>query len=129
MCDIQDDALKGGIEAYGTKPPKTFKDYHELLDQKDIEAVFVLTPTVRTLPAHARRPASRQARFFCKSAWCSSRGGTCPPRRAAAHPKQILQTGLARRYSYSYQTVQQMGGQRALGKTSTTSTRNGTAHD
>ena len=36
-------------------------------------------------------------------------------RTAAAHPKQVLQTGLQRRYSYFYQTVKQMVDKGILG--------------
>jgi len=45
---------------------------------------------------------------------------------AREHPKQILQTGLQRRYSYFYQVVKNMVEKGILG-TSTTSTRSGIA--
>ena len=43
ISDIQDDNIKKGLETIGGSP-KVFKDYHDLLAQKDIEAVFVITP-------------------------------------------------------------------------------------
>ena len=45
---------------------------------------------------------------------------------AAEHPKQILQTGLQRRYSYFYQTVKRWW-TRAFWATCTTFTRSGIA--
>jgi predicted dehydrogenase len=115
MCDIQDDALKGGIEAYGTKPPKTFKDYHELLDQKDIEAVFVLTPLFVHYPL-TRDVLQAGKHVFCEKCLVFKPEEVHALRAdAAAHPKQILQTGLQRRYSYFYQTVQQMVAKGLLG--------------
>ena len=43
ICDIQDDNLKKGLATIGGNP-KTFKNYHDLLALKEIEAVFVITP-------------------------------------------------------------------------------------
>src|SRR5437773_12088015 len=43
LCDIQQIALDRGLETIGNKP-KAFKDYRELLAQKDVDAVFVTTP-------------------------------------------------------------------------------------
>ena len=43
LCDINPENLKHGVETIGNNP-KTFKDYRELLAQKDVDAVFVTTP-------------------------------------------------------------------------------------
>src|ERR1041384_4135114 len=43
LCDIQDEALKHGLETIGNSP-RTFKDYRELLTLKDVDAVFVTVP-------------------------------------------------------------------------------------
>src|SRR5689334_25420935 len=43
LCDINADNLKNGLDTIGNNP-KTFKDYRELLAQKDIDAVYVTTP-------------------------------------------------------------------------------------
>src|SRR3974390_2042541 len=49
LCDINKDALDRGVKTIGTNP-KTFKDYRELLAQKDVEAVFVTTPLFMHYP-------------------------------------------------------------------------------
>src|SRR5260221_836170 len=40
LCDINADSLQNAANIIGTNP-KTFKDYRELLAQKDVEAVYV----------------------------------------------------------------------------------------
>src|SRR5215212_12124791 len=39
VCDIYEPNLAKGAEVAGTKP-KTFKDYRELLSQKDVDCVY-----------------------------------------------------------------------------------------
>ena len=54
--------------------------------------------------------------FSARSAWCSSRRKFTPCAPCTLeHPKQTLQTGLQRRYSYFYQTVKQMVDKGILG--------------
>src|ERR1035441_1185149 len=43
LCDILPEALDHGVQTIGGNP-KTYKDYRDLLAQKDIDAVFVITP-------------------------------------------------------------------------------------
>src|SRR6202007_212012 len=43
LCDINPEHLKHGVDTIGNNP-RTYSDYHELLAQKDIDAVFVITP-------------------------------------------------------------------------------------
>ncbi len=114
LCDIQQDALDQGVQTIGNKP-KTFKDYRELLAQKDIDAVFVITP----LFVHFQ--ITRDALMAGKHVFCEKCLVFKPEEvhalRALAHehPKQILQTGLQRRYSYFYQTVKDMVDKKILG--------------
>src|SRR6516165_7839171 len=49
LCDIQQEALDHGVATIGTNP-KAFKDYRELLAQKDVDAVFVITPLFTHFP-------------------------------------------------------------------------------
>ncbi len=47
VCDVDSDHLSAGaaeIEKLQGQKPKTFKYYHELLDMKDLQAVFIATP-------------------------------------------------------------------------------------
>jgi predicted dehydrogenase len=114
VCDINDEAIKHGVETIGTNP-RTFKDYRELLAMKDVEAVFVTTP----LFVHF--PITRDALQAGKHVFCEKCLVFKPEEVhalsaiAGEHPKQILQTGLQRRYSYFYQTVKSMVDKGILG--------------
>ena len=43
ICDINDAAMNKAQETYGGSP-KRYKDYRDLLEDKNVEAVFVTTP-------------------------------------------------------------------------------------
>jgi predicted dehydrogenase len=114
LCDIRQSVLDPAVKIIGTSP-RTYKDYHELLDQKDIDAVLVLTPLYVHFPI-TRDVLLSGRHVFCEKclvfkpeevhelrALCESR------------PKQILQTGLQRRYSAFYQMVKSMVDQGVLG--------------
>ncbi len=114
LCDIQQEALDHGVQTIGNHP-KTFKDYRELLAQKDVDAVFVTTP----LFVHF--PITRDALMAGKHVFCEKCLVFKPEEvhalraLAAEHPKQTLQTGLQRRYSSFYQTVKNMIDKKILG--------------
>jgi predicted dehydrogenase len=114
LCDIKQDALDRGLKTIGNNP-KTFKDYRELLAQKDVEAVFV------TLPLFLHYPVTSDALQAGKHVFCEKALVFKPEEvhglRAlyAQHPKQVLQTGLQRRYSKFYQIVKDMVDKKVLG--------------
>jgi predicted dehydrogenase len=114
ICDIQQDAIDKGVQTIGTNP-KTFKDYRELLSMKEVDAVFV------TVPLFVHFPITRDALMAGKHVFCEKCLVFKPEevhalrKLANEHPKQILQTGLQRRYSYFYQTVKQMVDKGILG--------------
>ena len=49
ICDLTDDALNKATQTIGTNPKK-YKDYRELLADKNVEAVFVTTPLFMHFP-------------------------------------------------------------------------------
>ena len=114
LCDINAENLKHGVETIGNNP-KTFKDYRELLALQDVDAVFVITPLF------VHYPLTTDALKAGKNVFCEKCLVFKPEEvhalRAlyAEHPKQILQTGLQRRYSYFYQTVKKMVDKGILG--------------
>jgi len=115
LCDINEDNLKNkGLATIGGNP-KLYKDYRELLSDKNVEAVIVTTP----LFEHFRitRDALQAGKHvFCEKCLVFKPEEVHAMRALAAeHPKQILQTGLQRRYSYFYQTVKQMVDKGILG--------------
>lgn len=114
LCDIQQQNLERGVQTIGNNP-KTFKDYRELLVQKDVDAVFV------TVPLFLHFPITRDALMAGKHVFCEKclvfKAEEVHALRSLAqeHPKQTLQTGLQRRYSYFYQTVKSMVDKGILG--------------
>src|SRR5947209_6517389 len=114
LCDINDENLKRGVETIGNNP-KQFKDYRELLAQKDVDAVYVTTPLF------VHYPVTRDALMAGKHVFCEKCLVFKPDEvhalraLAAQHPKQTLQTGLQRRYSYFYQMVKSMVDKGILG--------------
>ncbi len=114
LCDINGTNLKHGVDTIGTNP-KTFKDYHDLLAMKDMDAVFVV------VPLFVHFPLTRDALMGGKHVFCEKCLVFKPDQvhalraLAADRPKQVLQTGLQRRYSYFYQTVKQMVDKGILG--------------
>jgi len=114
LCDIQAQNLEHGVLTIGNSP-KTYKDYRELLVDKDVDAVFV------TVPLFVHFPITRDALTAGKHVFCEKclvfKAEEVHALRALAQerPKQILQTGLQRRYSYFYQTVKSMVDKGILG--------------
>src|SRR5689334_1406214 len=114
LCDINDEHLQNGVNTIGNKP-KTFKDYRELLASKDVDAVYV------TLPLFIHYPVTKDALQAGKHVFCEKclvfKPDEVHALRALAgeHPKQILQTGLQRRYSQFYQLVKNMVDKGILG--------------
>ena len=114
LCDINPEHLKNGVDTIGNNP-RTYSDYHQLLEQKDIDAVFVITP----LFVHF--PLTRDALLAGKHVFCEkclvfkAEEVHALTALAQEHSKQILQTGLQRRYSFFYQTVKDMVDKGILG--------------
>jgi predicted dehydrogenase len=115
VCDLYETNLKKGITDAGSNP-QSYKDYRELLNRKDIEAVIIATP----LFAHF--PPTRDALVAGKHVFCEKSLVFKPEEihalRALAdeRSKQILQVGLQRRYSKFYQAAKQMVSKGLLGK-------------
>ena len=107
VCDTFEPNARKGAEVIGSNP-KIFKDYRELLSQKDVDCVLIATP----LFAHF--PVTRDALLAGKHVFCEKSLVFKPEEihalRALANErsKQILQVGLQRRYSKFYQTARQM---------------------
>lgn len=107
ICDVSDDALKKGAETIGTNP-KQYKDYRELLSDKNVEAVFVTTPL------YLHFPITRDALEAGKHVFCEKslvfKAEEVHALRTLVHskPKQVMQVGLQRRYSAMYSAARQM---------------------
>jgi predicted dehydrogenase len=114
LCDLNPDALAKGAKDIGTNP-KTYKDYRELLADKNVEAVFV------AVPLYVHFPVTRDSLLAGKHVFCEKSLVFKPEEshalRALAqqHSKQVLQVGLQRRYSKYYQAVKDMIDKGVLG--------------
>lgn len=107
VCDTWDKNLEEAAKIPGTNPKK-FKDYRELLAQKDVDAVLIATPL------YMHFPPTRDALLAGKHVLCEKSLVFRPEEIHALRelsnerPKQIVQVGLQRRYSKFYQTARQM---------------------
>jgi predicted dehydrogenase len=114
VCDLDDERLNKAAVTIGTNPTK-YKDYRELLADKNCESVIVAVP----LFEHYR--VTRDALLAGKHVFCEKSLVFKPEEihllRAlvAQHPKQLLQVGLQRRYSKFYQIAKQMVDKGLLG--------------
>jgi predicted dehydrogenase len=107
ICDVTDDALNKAVQTIGGSPKK-YKDWRELLADKDVEAVFVTTPLFLHFPV-TKDALEAGKHVFCEKSMVF-RPEEVHGLRALAHarPKQTLQVGLQRRYSHMYQAARAM---------------------
>jgi predicted dehydrogenase len=114
LCDVNQEALDGAANVVKTNPKK-YKDYRELLADKDVEAVLI------AVPLYLHFPVTRDSLLAGKHTFCEKSLVFKPDEvhalRAlvAQHPKQTLQVGLQRRYSIYFQSVKTMIDQGVLG--------------
>jgi predicted dehydrogenase len=114
-CDLFETNLKKGAEIAGTNP-RTFKDYRELLSQKDVDCVYIATPLFQHFPV-TRDALLAGKHVFCEKSLVFKPEEVHALRQLAnERPKQVLQVGLQRRYSKYYQTARQMIEKGILGK-------------
>jgi predicted dehydrogenase len=115
VCDIVDEQLQGAIDTSKDKP-EGYKDYREVLARQDVDAVVV------TVPLYLHFPVTRDALLAGKHVFCEKSLVFKPEEihalrtLCAERPRQILQTGLQRRYSRFYQTARQMVEKGILGE-------------
>src|SRR6266436_1399255 len=114
LCDLNQQALDEAAGVIKTNPKK-YKDYRELLADKDVDAVFIAVPLYRHFPV------TRDALLAGKNVFCEKSLVFKPDEvhalraLAAQHSKQVLQVGLQRRYSIYFQSVKSMIDQGVLG--------------
>jgi predicted dehydrogenase len=108
ICDLRDEALTKGVDTYKLGKPQTFKDYRELLNQKNVEAVIIAVPLF--LHFEVTKAALEAGKHvFCEKSLVFRPEEVHELRALAAkYNKQVLQVGLQRRYSKFYQTARQM---------------------
>jgi predicted dehydrogenase len=107
ICDITDTAMDNAQKTIGGNP-KRYKDYRELLADKNVEAVFVTTPLFLHFPVTKDALEAGKNVFCEKSLVFTAEQVHALRALATSRPKQTLQTGLQRRYSAMYQAARQM---------------------
>jgi len=107
LCDVNQQALDETARKVSTNPKK-YKDYRELLADKDVEAVVIAVPLY--LHFGVTRDALQAGKHtLCEKSLVFKADEVHALRALAAqHPKQILQVGLQRRYSIYFQSVKKM---------------------
>jgi predicted dehydrogenase len=115
ICDVTDDALDKAIQTIGPGPKK-YKDWRELLNDKNVEAVFVTTPLFLHFPV-TKDALEAGKHVFCEKSMVF-KAEEIHALRALANqrPKQTLQTGLQRRYSGMYAAARNMVEKGVLGE-------------
>jgi len=114
LCDVNEQVMDNPARKLTTNPKK-YRDHHDLLADKNVEAIIIAVP----LSQHF--PTTRDALLAGKHVFCEKslvfRADEVHALRSLAvqHPKQILQVGLQRRYSLYFQSVKRMIDQGVLG--------------
>ena len=114
LCDIYEKNLNRALEVFEDQP-RAYTDYNELLQQDDIDAVFI------TVPLFLHFPVMKAALEAGKHVFCEKSLVFTPEEVHAlralheAHPELTIQVGLQRRYSLLYQRAKQLIDAGAIG--------------
>ena len=115
LCDIYEPNLKKALEAF-KNTPTPYTDYRKLLEQKDVEAVFIAVPLYMHFPI-MKDALEAGKHVFCEKSLVFKPEEVHALRALhAQHPNQVIQVGLQRRYSSFYQTAKQMIDKGTIGK-------------
>lgn len=98
LCDIKQSNLDRAAALVGDDKPKLYnKDYHELIDQKDIDAIFIATPcNLHAKMAIAALESGRHC--YCEKPMAINMKDLNAVHAAAGKAKGIFQIGTQLRY-------------------------------
>ena len=114
VCDLDDEHLDKASATIGTSPAK-YKDYRELLSDKNVEAVLIAVPLFEHY-AVTRDSLLAGKHVFCEKSLVFRPEEVHALRALASQfPKQVLQVGLQRRYSKFYQLAKELVDRGVLG--------------
>ena len=119
ICDVDESHLKEAVDRvnakYNNKDCKGYKDFHELLARKDIDAVSICTPDHwHSIPAIAAANAGKD--IFCEKPLSHTLGEGIAMVNAVAKNKRIWQTGSWQRSVASFRWAVQLVQNGYLGK-------------
>jgi len=115
ICDIYEPNLKKALDVFGGEP-EGYTDYRELVERKDIDAVFI------TVPLYMHYPIMKAALEAGKHVFCEKSLVFKPEevhglrRLHEENPELIIQVGLQRRYSDFYHAAKQIIDKGLIGK-------------
>lgn len=107
IADVVEANGKAGAAKIGSNP-KLYKDYRELLADKNVDAVCIATPLFTHFPI-TKDSLDAGKHVFCEKSLVFKPSEVHELRSLAnSKPRQILQVGLQRRYSTFYDAAKQM---------------------
>ena len=114
VCDVDPKKMDQVAVVIGTNPSK-YKDYRELLADKNVDAVIIAVPLFEHYKI-TKDTLDAGKHVFCeKSLVFKPEESHMLRAQVAQHPKQLFQVGLQRRYSKFYQLAKQMVDKGLLG--------------
>lgn len=115
VCDLDPNRLDKAATIIGTSPAK-YKDYRELLADKNVDAVLIAVPLFEHFQVTKDTLQAGKHTFCEKSLVFKPEEIHALRTLAAEHPKQVLQVGLQRRYSKFYQLAKELVDKGVLGE-------------
>lgn len=116
-CDVLDFRLKES-EKYVPTDAKAIKDYHQVLDDKSIDAVFIATPLSEHFKIAKDAVLAGKHVYIEKTMTYSIEEALTLKKIVKQHAKQVFQVGYQYRYSPLYFKVKDMIQSGYLGKVS-----------
>jgi len=104
ICDIYQDRIDKAVkEVPGAATARVFKDYHELLQQKDVDAVLIATP-VFLHPEHFEAAVNAGKHIYCEKPAGADVAGVKRLMQAgeSADKSKVIQFGFQQRFSPEY---------------------------
>jgi len=114
LCDIMDFQLKPALEM--CPEAKAYKDYRKLLDDKNVQAVFVATPLFLHYPMASDALKAGKHVYLEKPMTYSIEQAIALVKEAKEHSNQVLQIGYQLPYSPLYKKIAEMIEKGYLGK-------------
>ncbi len=115
ICDIHEPNLNKALKIFDGKPTP-YTDYRKLLEQDDVDAVFITTPLYLHYPV-MKDALEAGKHVFCEKSLVFTPEEVHSLRTLhAEHPNQVIQVGLQRRYSSFYRTAKDMIEKGVVGK-------------
>lgn len=114
ICDLDDAKMNKAAATIGTSPAK-YKDYRELLADKNVEAVLIAVPLFEHFQVTQDSLQAGKHTFCEKSLVFKPEEVHALRALAKQYPKQVLQVGLQRRYSKFYQLAKELVDKGVLG--------------